>query len=134
MACGRGTPKLIQGGSTLHSGGGDYTSQGPLISAIAYLQTGNCGLNGENCLIVETTLKNPTPGQPGSGSSTDLSLIPPHAYNDVPIKFGYRNGCGGAGKGCGRPGCDDAFHTPNETNKQVACQTNNVDLHIIFCP
>jgi hypothetical protein len=29
---------------------------GPLIGGIAYLQTGNCGFNGENCLIVEITL------------------------------------------------------------------------------
>lgn len=36
---------------------------------------GSCGDNGEGCTLVETTLVNPT--TPGSGSSTDISLIPP---------------------------------------------------------
>lgn len=40
-----------------------------------FLQKGNCGFNGEGCTLVETTLQNPTTA--GSGSSTDLSLIPP---------------------------------------------------------
>ena len=29
--------------------------------------------------MLETSLANPTPGSPGSGSSTDISLIPPYA-------------------------------------------------------
>ncbi|KAF7368078.1 Glycopeptide [Mycena sanguinolenta] len=72
--CGHGTPKLIGQHGAVLSSGGAHTSHGPLIGAIAYLQTGNCGFNGEGCTLVETTLKNPT--TPGSGSSTDIS---PHS-------------------------------------------------------
>ena len=42
-------------------------------------QSGSCGLNGEGCTLIETTLKNPT--SPGAGSSTDISLIPPHTFS-----------------------------------------------------
>ncbi|KAF5363142.1 hypothetical protein D9758_008309 [Tetrapyrgos nigripes] len=131
--CGRGTPRLVRNGHILHHGGGHFKSHGPLVSAIAYLETGNCGLNGENCMTVETTLKNPDPNAPGSGSSTDLSLIPPLAFN-VPIHFGYHNGCDGKGKTCSGPHCHQAFHSPPQTKKQVACQKKNVDLAITFCP
>ncbi|QRW20844.1 hypothetical protein RhiXN_05833 [Rhizoctonia solani] len=71
--CGYGTPTLIQDGRVLSTGGA-YTSYGPLTAAIAYLQTGACGFNGENCSLLETTLVNPTCA--GCGSSTDVSLIP----------------------------------------------------------
>ncbi|KAF9026615.1 hypothetical protein BDZ89DRAFT_1039897 [Hymenopellis radicata] len=63
-----------QSGAVL-STGGDYTSNGPIIGAIAYLQTGGCGFNGDSCTLVETTLINPTSA--GAGSSTDISLIAP---------------------------------------------------------
>ncbi|KAF7300090.1 Glycopeptide [Mycena kentingensis (nom. inval.)] len=63
--CFFGTPTLIQGGSVFSTG---------ITAAIAYLQTGGCGFNGELCTMVETTLRNPT--SPGSGSSTDITLIP----------------------------------------------------------
>ncbi|KIP10568.1 hypothetical protein PHLGIDRAFT_219699 [Phlebiopsis gigantea 11061_1 CR5-6] len=72
--CGFGTPVLKANGQTLSTGQG-VTFGGPLISAIAFLQTGGCGDNGEGCTLIETTLRNPT--SPGSGSSTDISLIPP---------------------------------------------------------
>ena len=49
------------------------------------LVVGACGDNGEGCTLVETTLVNP--GAPGSGSSTDLSLIYPHAFS-VTTGFG----------------------------------------------
>ncbi|TFK45149.1 hypothetical protein BDQ12DRAFT_743120 [Crucibulum laeve] len=127
--CGRGTPTLVQNGRIL-STGGPYTSNGPFIGAIAYLQTGGCLLNGENCIIVETTLKNPT--TPGGGSSTDLSLIPPHAFS-ITTGFGYYNGCPGAGADCTDPNCHMAFRTPSDTWAQVACQDNNVNLVITFC-
>ncbi|KAJ8087894.1 hypothetical protein PM082_006751 [Marasmius tenuissimus] len=130
--CGRGTPKLIQNGQTLSSGG-TYTSNGPLTAAIAYLQVGSkCGLNGENCMIVETTLRNPT--SPGSGSSTDLSLIAPHKF-DVAIKFQYNNGCSN-GATCSNANCPptDAFHKPSDTGAQRACQVNDAGLVITFCP
>jgi hypothetical protein len=74
------------------STGGPFTATRPLRGAIAYLQTGkrlrrslfyldhnlstgSCGFNGEGCTLVETTLLNATTD--GSGSSTDISLIPP---------------------------------------------------------
>ncbi|KAJ7478205.1 glycopeptide [Mycena latifolia] len=130
--CGFGTPTLIQGPNVL-STGQTFTIQGPLRGAIAYLQTGRCGFNGENCIIVETSLVNPT--TPGSGSSTDLSLIPPHAFS-VTTGFGYFNGCQPAGADCTNPNDPShcpAFHNPGDTGVQVACQANDVNLAITFC-
>ncbi|KAJ7097399.1 glycopeptide [Mycena epipterygia] len=122
--CGFGTPTLIQGPNVLSTG--DFTRNGPLISAIAYLQTGGCGFNGEGCIIVETTLTN-------GFSSTDLSLIPPHAF-DVTTGFGYFNGCDGAGADCTNSGCDTAFMNPSQTDRQVGCPASNVDLAVIISP
>jgi rRNA maturation protein Nop10 len=79
------------------STGGAYTRNGPLTAAIAYLQTGACGFNGENCSLLETTLVNPTCS--GCGSSTDVSLISPHKFS-VTTGFGYYNGCDGVGNDC----------------------------------
>ncbi|KAF8147387.1 hypothetical protein BJ912DRAFT_938556, partial [Pholiota molesta] len=79
--------------------GTPYTHSGPITAAIAYLQTGPCLFNGEGCTLVETTLVNPT--APGSGSSSDISLIPPHAFN-VAAGFNYNNGCSG-GADCTGP-------------------------------
>ncbi|EJF59181.1 glycopeptide [Dichomitus squalens LYAD-421 SS1] len=123
--CGKGTPTLLQNGVIL-STGGDYTHDGPIISAIAYhtyasQQPGGCGLNGESCTLIETTLKNPTTA--GSGSSTDISLIPPHTFS---VTSGF-------GPNCTDANCPDAFHDPSQTWVQVACQTDNVDLAITFC-
>ncbi|KAJ7487045.1 glycopeptide [Mycena latifolia] len=128
--CKSGTPKLIQGPNVLSSGDKPFTIHGPLRGAIAYLQTGDCGFNGENCIIVETTLVNPA--TPGSGSSTDLSVIPPHKFS-VKTGFKYFNGCNGAGADCTNPNCPAAFHHPNETGRLVACQADNVNLAITFC-
>ncbi|KAF8877001.1 glycopeptide [Mucidula mucida] len=128
--CGFGTPTLISQSGAVLSTGGDYTSNGAIIGAIAYLQTGNCGFNGDRCTLVETTLKNPT--SPGAGSSTDISLIAPHTFS-VTSGFGYYNGCDGAGADCNNVNCATAFHTPTDTWVQVACQTNDVDLAITFC-
>ncbi|KAF9561905.1 glycopeptide, partial [Agrocybe pediades] len=127
--CGFGTPTLIQGPNVL-STGGDFTTNGPLISAIAYLQTGGCGFNGEGCTLIELTLKNPT--TPGSGSSVDISLIPPHFFS-VTSGFGYFNGCQPAGANCDNQNCLTAFHSPGDTGVQVACQLNDADLAITFC-
>ncbi|CAK5270796.1 unnamed protein product [Mycena citricolor] len=115
--CGFGTPTLIQGPNVL-STGGDFTSNGPLISAIAYLQTGSCGFNGEGCTLVELTLTN-------GFSSADISLIPPHAFS-VTSGFGYFNGCT-------NPSCPTAFFNPDETFKQVGCPAANCNLAITFC-
>ncbi|EJF59182.1 glycopeptide [Dichomitus squalens LYAD-421 SS1] len=127
--CGFGTPTLLQNGNIL-SQGATVEIEGALISAIAYLQTGGCGLNGEGCTLIETTLVNPT--SPGSGSSTDISLIPPHAFS-VTSGFGYFGGCDGAGADCTGPDCSTAFHSPGDTGVQVACQSDNVNLAITFC-
>ncbi|KAG8690223.1 hypothetical protein FRC08_010598 [Ceratobasidium sp. 394] len=129
--CGRGTPTLVQGGRIL-STGGDYVSNGPLVAAIAYLQTGNCLLNGENCSTLETTLKNPT--CPGCGSSTDVSLIPPHKFS-VTTGFGYYGGCDGVGNNCKSASCcpNGAFCTPTDYQSQRQCQANDVNLAITFC-
>ncbi|KAF7322057.1 Glycopeptide [Mycena kentingensis (nom. inval.)] len=127
--CGFGTPKLIQNGKILSSGA-PYTFNGPIPAAIAYLQTGSCGFNGDGCTMVETTLKNPT--SPGAGSSTDITLIPPHKFS-VTTGFGYYNGCDGAGADCKGANCNTAFHVPTDTFVQVQCQTNNVNLVVTFC-
>ncbi|KAJ7639969.1 hypothetical protein DFH06DRAFT_1053038 [Mycena polygramma] len=127
--CGFGTPTLIQGANVLSTGGA-YTSNGPLTAAIAYLQTGSCGFNGDGCTMVETTLVNPT--SPGAGSSTDLTLIPPHAFS-VTTGFGYYNGCDGAGADCTSGSCSTAFHVSTDNQVQVQCETNDVNLVITFC-
>ncbi|KAH7912369.1 glycopeptide [Hygrophoropsis aurantiaca] len=126
--CGYGTPTLVQNGNIL-STGGPYTSNGPFESAIAYLQTGNCGLNGEECTMVETTLVNPT--TPGSGSATDVTLIPPHVFS-VTSGFGYYNGCDGTGYDCTSASCSGAFTDPTN-GLIVSCEADNVDLAITFC-
>ncbi|CAE6358572.1 unnamed protein product [Rhizoctonia solani] len=129
--CGRGTPTLIQGGRVL-STGGDYVSNGPLVAAIAYLQTGQCGFNGENCSMLETTLKNPTCA--GCGSSTDVSLIPPHKFH-VTTGFGYYGGCDGVGNNCKSASCcpSGAFCKTDDYQSQRQCQANDVNLAITFC-
>ncbi|PCH44475.1 hypothetical protein WOLCODRAFT_76446 [Wolfiporia cocos MD-104 SS10] len=123
--CGYGTPYLRDQNGNVLSTGAPYTSNGPILGAIAYLQTGPCGNNGENCLLVETSLN-------GEFSSTDLSLIPPHSFQ-VTSGFGYYNGCDGAGADCTDPDCPDAMTDPSQTWKQVGCSVPNVDLAITFC-
>jgi len=127
--CGQGTtPTLIYEGKVV-STGQPYVSNGPL-SGIAYLQTGYCNFNGENCTLVETTLINPTCA--GCGSSTDISLIEPHAFS-VPTGFEYQGGCDGSGASCSTPDCASAFRESSDTYVQVACQENDVNLVITFC-
>ncbi|TDL15339.1 Glp-like protein [Rickenella mellea] len=128
--CGFGTPTLIVGGRVV-STGGDFTSGGPITGAIAYLQTGACGFNGEGCTMVETTLVNPNNG-PGSGSSTDITLIPPNQFF-ISRCYRYFNGCDGSGADCTNANCPTAFHKSTDTFVQVACQVNNVNLAITFC-
>ncbi|KAJ6490112.1 hypothetical protein C8R45DRAFT_1053239 [Mycena sanguinolenta] len=123
--CGFGTPTLISQTGVVLSTGGAYTTNGPIIAAIAYLQTGSCGFNGEGCTLVEITLKNPN--TPGSGSSTDLSLIPPHAFS-VTTGFRYLGACAPAGADCTNADCGTAFHNPTDTGMQVACQADNANL------
>jgi len=126
--CGRGTPQLIQAGNVLSSGA-PFTSNGPLSAAIAYLQTGQCLLNGEKCTTAELTLKNPT--SPGAGSSADISLIPPHAFS-VATGFTYNNGCSN-GTDCTNANCPLAFRKPDDNFAQIQCEANNAGLLITFC-
>ncbi|KAH8119340.1 hypothetical protein DFH11DRAFT_1564475 [Phellopilus nigrolimitatus] len=131
--CGHGTPALVKGGQIM-SNGSDYTSDGPFESAIAYLQTGNCLLNGEACTLVEMNMNNPACA--GCGSSVDISLIAPHAYN-VETAFAFFGGngdvCDGLGAICADANCDTAFFNPNDNQVQRACQADNVGLMITFC-
>lgn len=126
--CKSGTPTLIYQGEIV-STGDPYTSNGP-FSGIAYLQNGSCGFNGEKCTLIETTLTNPT--YAGSGSSTDISLIDPHAFSDA-AGFKYDKGCSGSGANCDSSNCASAFRQPSDTYVQVACQENDVNLIITFC-
>ncbi|KIY63735.1 hypothetical protein CYLTODRAFT_425836 [Cylindrobasidium torrendii FP15055 ss-10] len=128
--CGHGTPTLISQTGQVLSTGADYVSPGALFGAIAYLQTGSCGFNGDYCTTIETTLRSPP--SPGAGSSTDITLIYPHTFS-VTTGFGYYNGCDGAGADCTGANCNTAFHNPEDTWVQVACQQNNVNLAITFC-
>lgn len=124
--CGTGTPYLRAQNGDVLSTGAAYTIDGPLIGAIAYLQTGNCGNNGEGCTLVETTLEN-------DQSSTDISLIPPHAFS-VTTGFGYYNGCDVSGCDCTSADCTEcAFFNPDDTYVQVPCTVANCDLVITFC-
>ncbi|KAE9404775.1 hypothetical protein BT96DRAFT_989086 [Gymnopus androsaceus JB14] len=126
--CGSGTPQLLQGGVVLSSGEA-FTSNRPFEAAIAYLQTGPCLLNGEECTTVEMTLVNPT--VPGGGSSVDVTLIAPHAFN-VGAGFSYSDStCGG--QTCADAGCTEAFHNPTDFSAQTQCETDNVGLTITFC-
>ncbi|KAJ7120037.1 hypothetical protein C8R44DRAFT_831788 [Mycena epipterygia] len=127
-------PTLMQGNAVISSGLEPVTIDGPLIGAIAFLQTGRCGgfggLPGNGCGIVNTTLVNPSTA--GSNSSTAISLIFPHAFNVV-IGFEYFNGCDGRGANCTNDACPDALHGPTDTAPIITCDADNVDLAISFC-
>jgi len=127
--CVGGTPTLVQAGNILHSGHGSYTTAGPLVNFIAYLQTAGCGLNGESCTIVEGTLTNS-----GPGSSVDISLIPPHAFS-VTTSFGYygaNESCDGIGLDCTAPNCPCAYRIAAD-GCQFPCPAPDINLAISFC-
>ncbi|KAF8881535.1 hypothetical protein CPB85DRAFT_1340273 [Mucidula mucida] len=126
--CGYGTPKLIRGNDVLTST--SFTANGTFASAIAYLDTGSCLFNGDGCTVVEMTLVNPTTA--GSGSSVDITLIPPLAFS-VPTSFQFTGVCSGQGASCATSDCSTAFFHPDDTWVQVACQEDNADLLISFC-
>jgi len=123
--CGYGTPYLWSQTGTLLSTGGAYTSDGPAPGLIAYLQTGNCGQNGEDCTLVEATLEN-------AGSAADISLIPPHEFS-VTSGFGYYGGCDNVGTDCTDVNCPIAFRQPGDTWAIIGCGAANVNLAITFC-
>ncbi|KAH9931884.1 uncharacterized protein B0H18DRAFT_871869 [Fomitopsis serialis] len=123
--CGRGTPYLWSQTGELLSNGAPWTSNGPAPGLIAYLQTGGCGQNGEQCTLVEVTLEN---GQ----SAADISLIPPHAFN-VASGFGFYDGCDGAGTDCTDANCPKAYRHPNDNFAVVGCGADNENIAITFC-
>lgn len=127
--CGKGTPQLLVGGQVVSSGD-PYTSSSAISGAIAYLQTGECNTNGEGCTLLEMTLNNPT--CIGCGSSSDISLIPPHAFN-VEASISYYGACNGQGTTCSSADCSEAFHNPNDNQVQVQCESDNSNLLITFC-
>ncbi|KAG1814241.1 uncharacterized protein BJ212DRAFT_1362300 [Suillus subaureus] len=126
--CGHGTPCLVVNGQNV-STGQDYVVNG-IFSGIAYLQTGQCNTNGEDCTLVEMNLVNPACA--GCGSSVDISLIDPHIFN-VEASFAYYNGCDGLGADCNNADCAVAFYAPEDWYAQRQCEVNNVDLLIAFC-
>jgi len=128
--CDLGKPQLVIGGVIL-SNGEDWTSNGPAQSGIAYLQTGQCQLNGERCALVEFNLNNPA--CEGCGSYVDISLIEPHALN-IPVQFSFFNGCDGQGATCTSSGCSTAYHNSDDNEVLASCQVNDVGLLITFCP
>ncbi|KAF8900095.1 hypothetical protein CPB85DRAFT_1326442 [Mucidula mucida] len=146
--CGFGTPTLVSNTGAILSTGGSYTANGPIIGAISgglsgllrnsfhhssMLYAGGCGLNGDRCTIIETTLRNSLNGQPGSGSTlTSRSFLRSLAFS-VTSGFGYYNGCDGTGADCTYGGCPTAFHKSDDTHVQVACQANDVNLVVTFC-
>jgi len=125
--CGSGTPTLVQNGKIL-STGNPYTANGQFNSFIAYLQTGSCGLNGEQCTLVEGSLQNT------GFSSADISLVPPHKFSKT-SGFVYTGGdgsCNGKGEDCKSGGCPGAF--TNATNGAIIqCSADNIGLEITFC-
>ncbi|EPT01256.1 hypothetical protein FOMPIDRAFT_1048972 [Fomitopsis schrenkii] len=122
--CGKGTPTLkSQNGQTLSTGGA-YTSDGAALGLIAYLQTGQCGNNGEGCTLVEVTLEN-------GKSAADISLIPPHAFS-VASGFNF-NACDNAGTDCTDANCPKAYRHPNDNFAVVGCGADNVNIDIKFC-
>ncbi|KAJ6586906.1 hypothetical protein DFH09DRAFT_909969 [Mycena vulgaris] len=131
--CGYGTPQLIKGGDVLTTT--SYTSTGELAAAIALVLScwnpGSCGFNGEQCTLLELTMTNPV--AVGGGSSADISLIDPHTFS-VPTRIEFYGGCEGVGTTCDTPGCTTAFKQPDDTWVQVACQEDDANLLITFCP
>ncbi|KAJ7456362.1 hypothetical protein B0H11DRAFT_2244054 [Mycena galericulata] len=124
--CGFGSPTLVQGSTVLSSGGAvrtDYTSEGPLLNAIGYLQTGDCGLDGEGCTTVATNLTN-------GDSSTIISF----GSLAVSTGFTYFNGCDGLGEDCTLPFCIGSQPIGSgQPTPPVVCTAPNVDLEITFC-
>ncbi|KAN0101273.1 hypothetical protein V8E55_001257 [Tylopilus felleus] len=118
------SPSLMYNGQDVLNGSDTYTSTGTYSGIAFSSRLGPCNTNGENCVLLETTLINPTCA--GCGSSTDISLIPPHAYN-VETSFAYYNGCDGQGQTCSGPNCtSSAFFASNDNFVQVECQITNV--------
>ncbi|EJD03421.1 uncharacterized protein FOMMEDRAFT_156827 [Fomitiporia mediterranea MF3/22] len=123
--CGKGTPQLQQKNKTVSSTS-TYTANSTFESATAFLQTGECGGNGQNCTLIETNLKN------SGNSSTNITLVPPQKFN-VPAAFRYEGGCNGTGLNCTSANCTEAIHNRTVSVKPSSCNASNVNLIITFC-
>ncbi|GJE97616.1 glycopeptide [Phanerochaete sordida] len=129
--CGHGTPLLLENGKTLSTGEPvNVSSGGVTTSTIAFLQTGHCGDNGENCTVVETTEH--TAAIIGPTILSDISVAPPHKFS-VPAGFQYHGGgqfCDGLHADCASASCPAA---------EANCQIIELDPHppvtleITFC-
>ncbi|GJE97615.1 glycopeptide [Phanerochaete sordida] len=129
--CGFGTPLLKASTNNITISMGEaVTISGPLVDAVAFLQTGSCGDAGEGCTAVSITLRNPT--SPGDGSSVVILEAPPYAFS-VATGFGYFNGCDGAGQDCTFPGCPDPGCLPGHCPEPTDCEADNVNLAVTFC-
>ncbi|KAH9830046.1 uncharacterized protein C8Q71DRAFT_727798 [Rhodofomes roseus] len=123
--CGRGTPYLYSQTGQLLSTGEAWTSDGEALGLIATHLLGGCGTNGEECTLVEATLKN-------GASSADISLIPPHVFS-VTSGLGYYDGCDDDGTDCTSASCPKAYRKPGDNFAIVGCSADNVNLAFTFC-
>ncbi|KAJ7262192.1 hypothetical protein B0H12DRAFT_1104707 [Mycena haematopus] len=121
-------PQLIKGGVVLTST--SYTSTGDLDAAIASVSSnlsGDCLFNGENCTLLELTMTNPVSVGGGSISLNSAVYL-------ILTRLRFYGGCDGIGTTCNSQSCTTAFRHPDDTWVQIACQENNVNLLISFCP
>ncbi|KAJ7590425.1 hypothetical protein C8J56DRAFT_592308 [Mycena floridula] len=127
-SCGTGVPTLDKVPSlVLNTRTSMYTNE--TIKAVAFLNTGVCGPNGEHCTVVDIEL-----GTRSDGSSTALiSLVPPNRFT-VPVSFVYFNGCDGASQTCRTAGCPNAGNVDFARQGIVQCAAPEASLSIIFCP
>ncbi|KZP26462.1 hypothetical protein FIBSPDRAFT_887252 [Athelia psychrophila] len=124
--CGYGTPMMNGPSTGLISVPGGYSSGGDITGWIMFLQTGQCGNNGENCVIVEGTLND-------GYSSVDISLISPHEIN-VPTGFSYTDGAGGKYCASGNCPCNSAaFCQPTDYGALVNTADPNASITVTYC-
>ncbi|KZT07548.1 uncharacterized protein LAESUDRAFT_115317 [Laetiporus sulphureus 93-53] len=123
--CGSGTPYLRAQNGTVLSTGEAYTINGPLVDGYAYLQTGACDDQGNNCTVVEFTLQN-------GDTSAIIDLVPPHVFS-VATGYGFYNGCDGDGADCTVADCASAYRGGAGVYPAIPCAGDNVDLAVLFC-
>ncbi|KAI0961134.1 hypothetical protein AcV7_000317 [Taiwanofungus camphoratus] len=90
-----------------------------------FLQTGSCGDVGENCTVVEATLRN-------GNSVAYITLSPPYAFS-TRTGFGWYNGCEGSGADCTSEDRPEVYRGSSNTGSQVECSADNMDLAVVFC-
>ncbi|KAM5543273.1 hypothetical protein V8D89_003147 [Ganoderma adspersum] len=121
---GTNQPTLIVGDpSQGPSTNADFVFNGPLTDTVAFLQTGFCSPNGENCTVVQLALVNGDESGAQSSANVDLSFS---RVFSIPTGFSFSNGCDGSGANCSDKECP-------AVNVVVGCRVNDVDLTITFC-